>query len=132
MYLFKKGVGVLGILDKINHLLIVQGKKQKELTDFLGVSKGTFTDWKSGKTVSYNRYLPKIAEFFDVSVDYLVGKDEHPQKNPDDELNEYLEELRTRPEMKMLFSLTKNATKKDVEAAVRIIEAMLGEQKNND
>lgn len=126
----KKGVGILETLDKITHLLNVQGKKQKELTDYIGVSKGTFTDWKSGKTVSYNRYLPKIAEFFDVSVDYLVGKDENPQKDSDDELMEYLEELRMRPEMKMLFSLTKNATKKDVEAAVRIIEAMLGESNN--
>lgn len=116
-------------LDKITHLLNVQGKKQKELTDYIGVSKGTFTDWKSGKTVSYNKYLPKIAEFFDVSVDYLVG---NPQKDSDDELMEYLEELRMRPEMKMLFSLTKNATKKDVEAAVRIIEAMLGDSKTNE
>ena len=39
---------------------------------------------------------------------------------------EYLEELRTRPEMKMLFQLTKDATKEDVEKAVRVIEAMLG------
>ncbi len=119
-------------LDKIINLLKQQGRTQKELTDYIGVSKGTFTDWKSGKTVSYNRYLPKIAEFFDVSVDYLVGKDENPQKHYDDELMEYLEELKMRPEMKMLFSLTKNATKKDVETAVRIIEAMLGESKTDD
>ena len=111
-------------LDKIINLLKQQGRFQKELTDYIGVSKGTFTDWKSGKTVSYNRYLPKIAEFFDVSVDYLVG---NPQKQYDDELMEYLEELKTRPEMKMLFSLTRNATKKDVETAVRIIEAVLNE-----
>lgn len=119
-------------LDKIINLLKQQGRFQKELTDYIGVSKGTFTDWKSGKTVSYNRYLPKIAEFFDVLVDYLVGKDENPQKNYDDELMEYLEELKTRPEMKMLFSLTKNATKKDVETAVRIIEAMLGDSKTDE
>ena len=36
----------------------------------------------------------------------------------------YLEQLRDRPELRMLFSLTKNATKQDVEAAVRIIEAL--------
>ena len=41
-----------------------------------------------------------------------------------DELTEYLEMLRTRPECRMLFSLTKDATKEDVEKAVAIITAL--------
>lgn len=43
-----------------------------------------------------------------------------------DELTEYLETLRTRPECRMLFSLAKDATKADVEKAVAIIEALRG------
>ena len=45
-------------------------------------------------------------------------------------MNEYLQYLRTRPEMKMLFNLTKDATKEDVEKAVKVIEAMLGKSDN--
>lgn len=41
-----------------------------------------------------------------------------------DELTEYLEMLRTRPECRMLFSLTKDATKEDVEKAVAIITVL--------
>ena len=41
-----------------------------------------------------------------------------------DELTEYLEKLRTRPECRMLFSLTKDAAKEDVEKAVAIITAL--------
>ena len=41
-----------------------------------------------------------------------------------DELTDYLEILRTRPECRMLFSLTKDATKEDVEKAVAIITAL--------
>ncbi|MBQ7336061.1 MAG: hypothetical protein IJW92_06280, partial [Clostridia bacterium] len=41
-----------------------------------------------------------------------------------DELNELLQELKTRPEMRMLFSLAKGATKEDVELAVAIIQRM--------
>ena len=40
------------------------------------------------------------------------------------ELEEYLEELKNRPEMRMLFKLAKGATKEDVEQAVKIIEAL--------
>ena len=40
------------------------------------------------------------------------------------ELAEYLEELKNRPDKRMLFSVTKNATKAQIEAIVRMIEEM--------
>lgn len=69
------------ILDKITEELKNNGKNQKELCDFLKISKNNYTDWKSGKSSSYKKYLPEIAEFLDVSVDYLLGKTEN-KKNP--------------------------------------------------
>ena len=49
---------------------------------------------------------------------------EKPLVNDDEELTEYLEQLRTRPELKMMFQLTKDASKADVEKAAQVIEAM--------
>lgn len=71
------------ILDKISCLLKEKKKKQKELTDYIGISKNNFTDWKSGRSNSYMKYLPQIAEFLDVSLDYLVGTtpDQKDRKN---------------------------------------------------
>ena len=63
----------MSTLDKICALLEQNGKKQKDLTDFLGISKNSFTDWKSGRIKSYNKHLPEIAKFLGVSVDYLLG-----------------------------------------------------------
>lgn len=40
------------------------------------------------------------------------------------ELREYLDQLRNRDEMRMLFSVTKGATKEQVEAIVKMIESM--------
>lgn len=95
-----------------------------------GASRGSLSDLKQGRKQSLSSAtLSKIATFFDVSVDYLLGttdEKEKPLVNGDEELTEYLEILKTRPEMRMLFSLTKNATKEDVEKAVRIVEAALG------
>ena len=92
----------------------------------IGVSQSTVANWLNEKSTPNFTKLKKIADFFDVSVDYLLGKATEPDKTGNTELEEYLEELRTRPEMKMLFNLTKNATKEDVEKAVKIIETMLG------
>ncbi len=113
----------MSTFDRIDSLLKQQGKKQTELCNYLGVSKNRYTDWKAGRIQSYTKYLPKIAQFLGVSVDYLVGNTDPPAAE-DNELSEYLEELKNRPEMRMLFSLAKGATKEDVEQAVAIIEAL--------
>lgn len=62
-------------LERIVQLLKEKNKKQKDLTDFLGITKNAFTNWKSGNNTSYIKYLPIIAEFLDVSVDALLGKE---------------------------------------------------------
>lgn len=93
----------------------------------LGFSTATATHWKNGKIPS-GASLQKLADYFGVSVDHLLGKTDvrvpqQAESNGDD-LQDYLEELRSRPEMRMLFSLAKGATKEDVERAVAIIEAL--------
>ena len=60
----------LDILDRITELL--GNREQQELTEHLKLKKTAYTDWKSGKSKSYRKYLIEIAEFFNVSLDYLV------------------------------------------------------------
>lgn len=62
------------VLSNILKEMQKQNKSQKELTDYLDVSKSTFTDWKSGKSKSFMKHLPQIAEFFQVPVDFLTDK----------------------------------------------------------
>ena len=94
----------------------------------IGMSKGILTDLKMGRQTSISTAnAQKIASYFDVTVGYLLGEEEQKEKplvNGDEELTEYLEILKTRPEMRMLFQISKDATKEDVEAAVRVIEAI--------
>ena len=105
-----------------------------------GITQATLSRWKTGVTQPSRETLQILAAYFQVSVDYLLTgapagappaparphKTAPPAELQDDELRVYLEELRTRPEQRALFSLTKNATKEDVEKAVRIVDALLG------
>ena len=61
------------VLTNILALLKSQNRKQVELTNYLGLSKNVFTEWKAGRNDAYMKYLPKIAEFLGVTVDYLLG-----------------------------------------------------------
>lgn len=64
----------MDILDRISKLLGT--REQQELTQYLGLKSAAFSEWKSGKSKSYRKYLIEISEFFDVSIDYLVyGKE---------------------------------------------------------
>lgn len=71
----------MDILNNICELLKEKNKKQKDLTDALGLTKNSFTGWKSGKSTSYMKYLPQIAEFLGASVDFLCGKSEKETKS---------------------------------------------------
>lgn len=44
-----------------------------------GISYSTFSDWKAGRSTPKQDKLKKIADYFGVSLDYLItGKDETP------------------------------------------------------
>lgn len=104
------------------------GKSPSAVAQELHINKSNVSNWKNNGYTPRGDVLNRIAEYFSVSVDYLLGSEnkDTPLVNGDEELSEYLEELRTRPEMKMLFQLAKTATKEDVVKAVKVIEAMLG------
>lgn len=74
----------MNTLDKIMFLLAKSGVQQKTFAEAIGVTKHTVTDWKNGKTKSYIKYIDKIAEFFEVSTDYLLTDDKKaaPQEQP--------------------------------------------------
>ena len=115
-----------GFSDMLARLRRERGMTQAELAEALGISKSAVSMYERGNREPELDLLEKIADQFSVSVSALLGRQPEDYVNSDPELTEYLEALRDRPEMRMLFSVTKNATRDDVEAAVKIIEALRG------
>lgn len=70
-------------LSIIKELIVKNNITQKALTDYLGISKNAFTNWNNGSNTSYIKHLPRIAEFFNVSVDYLLDRDQLENKEED-------------------------------------------------
>ena len=65
------------------------GISQKDLAARIGVRPQAITEWKTGTTSSYTKYLPQIAEVLGVSIDYLMtGEKEEPTVIQDDELTQ--------------------------------------------
>lgn len=84
------------MLVKILNLIGKKHGAQKELANFLGISSNNITDWKSGRNKSYRLYLPQIAEYYSVSLDWLSGltnEKEKPAINENDELSALQSEI---------------------------------------
>ena len=113
--------------NRFNELLKEHNVTAYQVGKATGISTSTLSEWKNGKYTPKMDKVQKIAEYFNVSVDYLLGNEEKTSPAAvaeDNELNKYLEELKNRKEMRMLFKLASGATKEDVEKAVAIIEAL--------
>lgn len=59
--------------DKLKELCDEKGVKPSRVAVECGFSKGTVSHWKNDGTVPQREILLKIAEFFDVPVDHLLG-----------------------------------------------------------
>ena len=103
------------------------GMSAEHVADKLGCSPATIYRYEKGDIEKMPMdILTPLASILCTTPAYLMGwaEDSHSEVNNDPELTTYLEELRTRPEMRMLFSVAKDASKADVEKAVAIIEAL--------
>ena len=110
--------------ETLSRLRRERGLTQAELGARLGISKSAVSMYECGNREPELDLLRAMADVFVVSESVLLGRPESELVNDDPELTEYLQQLRDRPELRMLFSLTKNVTKQDVDAAVRILEAL--------
>lgn len=110
--------------DKFKGLCDQRGLSPSAVVKALGLSTGNIAAWKRGQTPKYER-LVAIADFFGVSIEELAGEPVDATNRIDSaELVDYLDQLRDRPEMRMLFSATKNAKKSEIEAIVHFIESL--------
>lgn len=53
-----------------------KGKSQAEVAKFINVSQVAYSKYETGKSEPSNDILTKLADYFDVSVDYLLGRNE--------------------------------------------------------
>lgn len=62
----------MNISERILDLLRQQGKKQKDLSDFTGISTSAISAWNKNGAQPSSDKLPLIAEFLSVPLEYLV------------------------------------------------------------
>lgn len=59
--------------EQLKTLRKINGLTQKELAENVGVQQGAINKWESKQTEPNIEKLVKLADYFDVSLDYLMG-----------------------------------------------------------
>lgn len=113
-------------VENIRKLCDERGTTIAQMERELGIGNGVIGKWKNSRRSPEYDTLLKIAEYLDVSLDQLAGKEKSPPPTEDDELYEYLEMLRQRPGMRALLKVHKGSTDEEIAANVRFIEELRG------
>ena len=65
----------------MNHLKAARQAKhmtQTDVANYIGLTQGAYSNWERGETKNDGVQLSRLAELFEVSVDYLLGKTDIP------------------------------------------------------
>ena len=120
--------------NKLQTLRKMRHMKQRELAKEFGVALSTIAMWETANRAPSKDMIVKIADYFSVSTDTLLLDNielEFDSNNSlkhdarfDEEIISLRNTLHSRSEMRALFSVSKRASKEDIEKAIKIIEAL--------
>lgn len=67
--------------ERLKSLRKAKKVSQNDLADGLGVTRTQISDLENGKTTTSIERLVALADYFDVSLDYLVGRSDDPVRH---------------------------------------------------
>ena len=71
----------MDVVDRLNLLQENSGMNQKDLAKAIGLSLSIFTIWNKGNAKPGLKQLVKVAQYFNVSLDWLVFGDNAPSND---------------------------------------------------
>jgi transcriptional regulator with XRE-family HTH domain len=122
---------------RLRELRLEKDKSQKDIATLLGLSDRSIGYYESGDRQPDNDTLSKLADYFSVSIDYLLGRtnDRRSQAqivsdslSGSDELVQFWDELKDREELQILFKQTRDLSPEAIKKIIRIIKAIEDEE----
>lgn len=71
----------MDVIDRLNLLQQQSGMNKKEVAKATGISLNAFTAWNKGNAKPGLKQLVKVAQYFNVSLDWLVFGDNAPDND---------------------------------------------------
>lgn len=72
-------------MERLRKLRESKNITQKEMSDFLGVDRTTYVKYETGSSEPNFLTLAKLADYFNVTTDYLLGREDVKKTPPSDD-----------------------------------------------
>ena len=73
-------LNLLNFYDRYINLCASVKKSPSKVAEEIGLSRPAVSSWKTGKAKPSDVTILKIAEYFNVSINYLLGESEEPEE----------------------------------------------------
>ena len=110
--------------ERLRELRLARGYSQQDLANKTGLSKSRISMYELGAREPSLEVLELIGDFFNVDIDYLLGREDGSTYYLDPEAAELAQEIYNRKELRVLFDATRNVSKEDLECVIRMIEGL--------
>lgn len=124
--------------QRLKYLRKEKGKTQQDMADFMNIRRSTYGEYERGKIVPPMDKLKVLADFFSVSVDYLMGNTNfqtHEERNESDPTDisrqmklilEYLENSQTALTLdgKILDDESREVLKSSLESSLKMAQIL--------
>lgn len=113
---FKVDKNILG--ERITSLRESRDIKQNYLADRLGLTKFQLNRYEKGNSKPDPDIIVKIADFFDVTTDYLLGHTDYPGKDYEEEF----EAFRNNPQLEVWYRNLPKSSEEELEMLREMFE----------
>lgn len=124
--------------ERLKGLRKQRGLSQRALANELGVGNSTIAMYESGQREPDHEMTEAIADYFNVDIDYLLGRSnvtlrytdvlaegqQTPQYYEDEVVQAVTDRLRTNPEYGVMFKAASNVRPEEVDFVTKFIEKL--------
>ncbi len=113
-------------------LLQSKGITSYKVSKDTGVSQTALSNWKSGKSVPTTKTLQKLADYFGVTIDYLMNKDNQKEEYYlNKETAAIAQGIFDNKELRLLYDAARDAQPEDIQMAYDMLLALKRKERNN-
>lgn len=110
--------------DRLKELRTARGLSQVALADALNVSKSIIGAYETGDRRPSYEVLEELADYFNVSIDYLTGKEDRSLYYLDPEVAEKAQEIYEDPSTRILLDAKRDLSKEDLDYLLKTLNLL--------
>ena len=116
------------------HLLQKYGVSTYKVSKDTGIAQSVFSAWKNGISTPKQDKLRKLADYFNVSVEYLMTGEEKDGGETyylNEETTKMAQSIFENKELRMLFDAAQDATAEDLQTVHSMLMALKRKERGN-